>query len=60
MPNFDFRCETCDVITEHFIPILEIDSVLNCSECGAKMVKIYAPPAIQFKGDGWGGNHVKE
>ena len=60
MPTFEFKCETCDVITEHFIPAADIDSSLACDKCGNVMTRMYTPPAIHFKGGGWGGNHVKE
>jgi predicted nucleic acid-binding Zn ribbon protein len=27
----------------------------KCERCGNLMVKVYTPPAVQFKGGGWGG-----
>jgi hypothetical protein len=26
-----------------------------CEKCGEFMIKVYTPPAVQFKGGGWGG-----
>jgi predicted nucleic acid-binding Zn ribbon protein len=27
----------------------------TCEGCGEFMIKSYTPPAVQFKGGGWGG-----
>lgn len=54
MPAYDFVCMKCDRTVEmHFA----FDSVQRptCSECGEFMTKSYTPPAVQFKGGGWGG-----
>lgn len=55
MPKYDYKCHTCDnkpVELHH-----AFDSVVRpkCEDCGTEMVKVYTPPAVQFKGGGWGG-----
>jgi len=27
----------------------------KCKTCDQPMIKVYTPPAVQFKGGGWGG-----
>lgn len=54
MPMYDFSCMKCDRTVEmHFA----FDSVQRptCEGCGEFMIKNYTPPAVQFKGGGWGG-----
>jgi putative FmdB family regulatory protein len=54
MPKYDFSCIPCDSTVEmHFT----FDSVERpiCEKCGGFMIKVYTPPAVQFKGGGWGG-----
>jgi putative FmdB family regulatory protein len=54
MPNYDFTCITCDKTTEMH---MTYDSLARpiCSKCGNFMIKSYTPPAVHFKGGGWGG-----
>jgi putative FmdB family regulatory protein len=54
MPKYDFTCLPCDSTVEmHFV----FDSTNRpaCEKCGEFMIKVYTPPAVQFKGGGWGG-----
>jgi predicted nucleic acid-binding Zn ribbon protein len=29
----------------------------KCEDCNVTLSKVFTPPAIHFKGGGWGGNH---
>jgi putative FmdB family regulatory protein len=54
MPRFDFKCHECNTVVELIITDTPFP---KCETCGEAMVKVYTPPAIHFKGGGWGGNH---
>lgn len=54
MPTYDFKCNTCDSIVEMRWAYDATDRP-KCEKCGNDMSKSYTPPAIQFKGGGWGG-----
>jgi putative FmdB family regulatory protein len=48
MPNYDFRCLTCNIIIE------QQDRVLPpCPQCGEIMNRVWDAPAIKFKGSGF-------
>ena len=48
MPNYDFKCETCNSVVE-----LQDPTALRCGTCGNTMVRIWTSPGIQFKGSGF-------
>jgi putative FmdB family regulatory protein len=52
MPTFDFICEACTHTFEFSRPFGSKEEPL-CPECGGKAHKQIAPPAIQFKGEGF-------
>jgi putative FmdB family regulatory protein len=54
MPKYDFTCVPCDSTVEMH---LTFDTVTRpqCEKCGEFMAKVWTPPAVQFKGGGWGG-----
>ncbi len=54
MPTFDFKCHLCDTVVEM---IITDDPLPKCKTCDTTLTKVYTPPAIHFKGGGWGGNH---
>lgn len=56
MPKYDYRCDKCNVTKMRELPIAHHDLKIFC-ECGEQMNKVFTPPAIHFKGGGWGGNH---
>lgn len=39
--------------------MIDEEQEYDCPECGTTLRRVYNAPGIQFKGDGWGGNHVK-
>ena len=56
MPTYQFTCNDCgDIALQSFSFDVEAPSV-NCGHCGSIMRKEFTPPAIHFKGDGWGGS----
>ncbi|MBT97247.1 MAG: transcriptional regulator [Dehalococcoidia bacterium] len=56
MPRYLYRCPNCALqyITRRIIADADNES---CVSCGTPMDRIFTPPAISFKGDGWGGTH---
>ena len=56
MPTYQFTCNDCnDVVLQSFSIEIEAPTV-NCGHCGSIMRKEFTPPAVHFKGDGWGGS----
>ena len=39
--------------------IITDDPFPKCEKCDVTLTKVFTPPAIHFKGGGWGGDHVK-
>jgi len=54
MPKYDFTCTYCDSTVE-IHQVMTITDRPTCSLCGYFMVKVWTPPAVHFKGGGWGG-----
>lgn len=54
MPKYDFVCINCDKTVELHQAYSATD-IPECETCGYKMTKAYTPPAVHFKGGGWGG-----
>lgn len=54
VPNYEYTCMPCD--TSEVVHQTYDSTVLPaCSTCGECMVKVFTPPAVHFKGQGWGG-----
>jgi putative FmdB family regulatory protein len=53
MPKYDFRCISCNVISETLLAIDESHVAPKCTLCGGDTIRVYSPPAIQFKGSGF-------
>ncbi len=55
MPRYDFKCDYCEgsIVEMH----LAFDATEKpvCDRCGYDMIKVMTPPAVHFKGGGWGG-----
>ncbi len=52
MPIYDYACSTCG----HQMEVLHgvhAHGPRICPNCGGPMRKLFAPPAIHFKGSGW-------
>lgn len=55
MPNYDFKCPTCQKVTESFFPIADGPAPAIMCECGKEAYRVYEATPAQFKGGGWGG-----
>lgn len=54
MPSYEFKCPECDLIAEIVYSFADTVSSPECPECELTMARLYAVPALQFKGTGWG------
>lgn len=52
MPTYEYRCRTCGH-TFDIVQKMSDDPLTHCPECGGELRKVFAPPAISFKGSGF-------
>lgn len=52
MAVYEFKCRACEAEKLIDLPINKALAVPTC--CGTKMRQVYSPPAVIFRGSGWG------
>lgn len=52
MPVYDFKCPKCEETRTQTLSIHENDFKAVC-KCGEQMRKIFTPPPIMFRGNGF-------
>lgn len=52
MPTYEYTCRDCGHTFEIVQSMLD-ESLTMCPECGGSLRKVFAPPAISFKGSGF-------
>ena len=52
MPTYEYRCRNCGH-TFDIVQKMSDDPLTHCPECGGELRKVFAPPAISFKGSGF-------
>lgn len=52
MPLYEYECEKCEHRFEK-IENVSASPKKKCPKCGGKARRLFAAPAIQFKGSGW-------
>jgi putative FmdB family regulatory protein len=52
MPTYEYRCRDCGH-TFDIVQKMSDASLTHCPECGGELRKVFAPPAIAFKGSGF-------
>ncbi|MBZ5501367.1 MAG: zinc ribbon domain-containing protein [Acidobacteriia bacterium] len=52
MPLYEYKCRKCAHRFEK-IESMSAANIKKCPKCGARAVRQFAAPAIQFKGSGW-------
>ena len=52
MPTYEYTCRDCGHTFEVVQSMTE-DPLSMCPECGGSLRKVFAPPAIAFKGSGF-------
>jgi putative FmdB family regulatory protein len=52
MPTYEYACKKCGHTFE-IVQSFQDDALTVCPECGGELRKVFAPPAITFKGSGF-------
>jgi putative FmdB family regulatory protein len=52
MPTYEYTCRDCGHTFE-IVQSMWDESLTMCPECGGSLRKVFAPPAISFKGSGF-------
>ncbi len=52
MPTYEYVCKSCGHLFE-IVQSMRDDPLRECPECGGELRKVFAPPAITFKGSGF-------
>lgn len=52
MPIYEYQCTKCKHRFEKIQKFADPE-IKKCPECGGKVEKLLAAPAVQFKGSGW-------
>jgi putative FmdB family regulatory protein len=52
VPTYEYRCRSCGHVFE-IVQKMSDDPLVICPECGGELRKVFAPPAISFKGSGF-------
>ena len=52
MPTYEYACKACGHVFE-IVQKMSDDPLVICPECGGELRKVFAPPAISFKGSGF-------
>jgi putative FmdB family regulatory protein len=52
VPTYEYICKSCGHLFE-IVQSMRDDSLTECPECGGELRKVFAPPAIAFKGSGF-------
>jgi putative FmdB family regulatory protein len=52
MPTYEYRCRNCGH-TFDVVQAMRDETLTVCPLCGGELRKVFAPPAISFKGSGF-------
>jgi putative FmdB family regulatory protein len=52
VPTYEYICRSCGHLFE-IVQSMRDASLTECPECGGELRKVFAPPAIAFKGSGF-------
>jgi putative FmdB family regulatory protein len=52
MPTYEYVCRSCGHLFE-IVQSMRDDTLTECPQCGGELRKVFAPPAISFKGSGF-------
>lgn len=59
MPLYDYRCDHCGHTSEQRLPHTATAEEITCPDCGRQAKRVYASPAIHFKGSGFHNTDYK-
>lgn len=57
--NYEYECPGDGQVITIERGMTEEEPEYDCPVCGSTLRRVYNAPGIQFKGGGWGGNHVQ-
>jgi putative FmdB family regulatory protein len=57
MPKYDFKCTSCQEVSDAFFPIQDGPAPAIVCKCGGEAFRVHSAPAAHFKGGGWGGSN---
>jgi putative FmdB family regulatory protein len=52
MPTYEYVCKSCGHLFE-IVQSMRDEALTECPRCGGELRKVFAPPAISFKGSGF-------
>ena len=52
MPTYEYVCKSCGHLFE-IVQSMKDETLTECPVCGGELRKVFAPPAISFKGSGF-------
>ena len=52
MPTYEYVCKSCGHLFE-IVQSMRDDPLTECPQCGGELRKVFAAPAISFKGSGF-------
>jgi putative FmdB family regulatory protein len=52
MPTYEYVCKNCGHVFE-IVQSMSDPALVECPVCGGELRKVFAPPAISFKGSGF-------
>ncbi len=52
MPTYEYVCKSCGHLFD-IVQSMHDDALTECPQCGGDLRKVFAPPAISFKGSGF-------
>ena len=53
MPNYEYKCASCDATITVSQSITENPKTPKCLACKTDMSRIYLTPVVRFNGTGW-------
>lgn len=54
MPIYEYRCEACEAVTEHFLRSRQESGPQVCKSCGGgPLSRLISRSAFHLKGEGW-------
>jgi putative FmdB family regulatory protein len=54
MATYDYKCQVCEIVESVKRNIMESDPGYNCSECGLKLLRLFASSfSVKFNGSGF-------
>jgi putative FmdB family regulatory protein len=59
VPTYEYACRACGHVFE-IVQKMSDDPLVICPECGGELRKVFAPPAISFKGSGFYATDQRE